>query len=696
MAIDDHSPDPADDSDEDDAEMKLAFFQELEARHGGPLSYEDLQKWEMRLNDDDGSGEENYEDDDFDDDDDAALGAPTNRIASAVRSTPPSSSSSALPARALPAAGWLTPSTPPQGLASASGLFGLAPNGAFLTAFPADADGADGADGADDAVRRRDRLPAWCAEELDCVVTEPIVNRSFSRREAVAEAAPSSTDATRADGTPPQRSLDYGASPATPSHAAAAPDLTPAGPAIGLLPVWHMATPEHDAGGLGSAASGDASSSFESAVSGATSSQSACSSSAWQAEAATWPTEARTWQSEAMAWQADGAAAAAATAAADAAAAAAAAPHPHSPVRAPPAAAEFGALSPQPAISPEVREATPIATTLVLPPALDSLSTTKLPTTALPSAGMPSAGMPSALAADGVADALTWVDQVPTASSWAPAFGAGAFRRHAARDDAHAASHHVPPPPVAAAEAPVPPQSPPTPVHAQYGASNPLPPALPPALPLALPPSLPPAPLASPSAPLSPSPPPPPPMPMPPATSLLPKVALPAPDPAFNRPATAPITARLEGEGSSAEVHGWSWKVEEAHGRSWKGEGAPGERPSRTEMGEARGSSWKAAEGRGSLWKAVEGQEAAKEKALRAATAEVRARALELPSSLSCRAHLYPPLSFTADLSPSPLIHSFPLPSPLIHRRASSRRSSARRPNSTRRSATSGTRSARG
>ena len=40
--------DASDDSEEE--EMKRAFFQELEARHGGPLTYDDLRRWDETLN----------------------------------------------------------------------------------------------------------------------------------------------------------------------------------------------------------------------------------------------------------------------------------------------------------------------------------------------------------------------------------------------------------------------------------------------------------------------------------------------------------------------------------------------------------------------------------------------------------------------------------------------------------------------
>ena len=94
-----------DDGDEsDDQETKTAFFKELEARHGGPLSYEDLRQWDATLDDD--SGDDNEED---------VARAPAAKgggCGNPLASPPMLSTSDAAP---LPREGWLTPSTPPQG-----------------------------------------------------------------------------------------------------------------------------------------------------------------------------------------------------------------------------------------------------------------------------------------------------------------------------------------------------------------------------------------------------------------------------------------------------------------------------------------------------------------------------------------------------------------------------------------------------
>ena len=80
---------------EEDAEQQ-AFFQELERRHGGPLSYEELQQWEMSLEDSE------------DDGGDAAPPATSSHgVASAVVPAPTSAATSC-----SCASGWMTPATP--------------------------------------------------------------------------------------------------------------------------------------------------------------------------------------------------------------------------------------------------------------------------------------------------------------------------------------------------------------------------------------------------------------------------------------------------------------------------------------------------------------------------------------------------------------------------------------------------------
>ena len=195
------------DESDDDQEMKKAFFQELEARHGRQLTYEDLQEWETKLDE----GSSHSEDEVEGEEDDVILGSHAHP--SMPRSKP------------LPAGGWLTPSSPMQlGLSKAA---------------TADATGTRNGSSSIAVIESRqsqDTMPTWCDEELDCVVTESLVNRSYSWRSTrcAAESAPGTEESL--DNPPVQRFLDYGAS-----------TLSRAALDDGRLPFWHIATPENAA-----------------------------------------------------------------------------------------------------------------------------------------------------------------------------------------------------------------------------------------------------------------------------------------------------------------------------------------------------------------------------------------------------------------------------------------------------------------
>ncbi len=158
--------DPHGDESSDDEDMKKAFFEALEEQHGGPISLEVLQQWDATL--------------DADQADDSPL------------SSPPTSPR---PARALgegglPEAGWLTPQTPTLEAAARE-----------ASAMPV-VDDDESASGGDEGTRPPIR-PAWCAEELDCVVTESLSSRCCSRLESAstlmpAQAASAATEAVLA------------------------------------------------------------------------------------------------------------------------------------------------------------------------------------------------------------------------------------------------------------------------------------------------------------------------------------------------------------------------------------------------------------------------------------------------------------------------------------------------------------------
>ena len=182
------APQPAaahggDDSDSEDELMKQAFFQELEARHGGPLSCADLSKW------------------------DATLSQQDSPASSRDKAPPP-----------LPAAGWLTPSTPhDSAIPASSALFG-AP-------------------------------PAWCGEDEDaedCVVTDSLTSRCCSRANDASTlplTPPALLDLPAAAGATPPGALP----PAQPEGEQASPVRA----AATGLPSWHMATPQDDASSSG-------------------------------------------------------------------------------------------------------------------------------------------------------------------------------------------------------------------------------------------------------------------------------------------------------------------------------------------------------------------------------------------------------------------------------------------------------------
>ena len=124
--------------DEEERASKAAFFHELERRHGGPLSYEELQEFELSLK---------SEDSDSDEDEDVppcTFGAPFSGVAAPPAAATPSCDET-------PGCGWMTPATPRHGKAAA----GASP-------------GASTAAGSDD----------------DVVVTEAVGSRYASRRES--------------------------------------------------------------------------------------------------------------------------------------------------------------------------------------------------------------------------------------------------------------------------------------------------------------------------------------------------------------------------------------------------------------------------------------------------------------------------------------------------------------------------------
>jgi len=99
--------DGASTDDEEERASKAAFFHELERRHGGPLSYEELQEFELSLKSDDS---------DSDDDEDVppcTFGAP-----SIGKGAPPAATSSC---GETPGCGWMTPATPRHGKAASPG-----------------------------------------------------------------------------------------------------------------------------------------------------------------------------------------------------------------------------------------------------------------------------------------------------------------------------------------------------------------------------------------------------------------------------------------------------------------------------------------------------------------------------------------------------------------------------------------------
>ena len=224
--------------------MKAAFFRELERRHGGPLSYEDLQEWEFRLDDESEleleQGISNASEGSGDRGDDGSEHA----THSPQRVAPPS---------ALPACGWLTPSTPH--LASS-------PGGRQAEEGGVSSDASDSSGGAQCNVRPR----ALSDEDLDCVVTESLAPRCCSRAPeamaAAAESVASLSELLDAGG-----GATVGSSPAPPSPRTppAAGRLSVAGGAGGAggssLPEWHMATPQlHDSSASGATSAYDASS----------------------------------------------------------------------------------------------------------------------------------------------------------------------------------------------------------------------------------------------------------------------------------------------------------------------------------------------------------------------------------------------------------------------------------------------------
>ena len=93
--------------DEEERASKAAFFHELERRHGGPLSYEELQEFELSLK---------SEDSDSDDDEDVppcTFGAPSSGVAAPPAAATPSCDET-------PGCGWMTPATPRHGKAAAA------------------------------------------------------------------------------------------------------------------------------------------------------------------------------------------------------------------------------------------------------------------------------------------------------------------------------------------------------------------------------------------------------------------------------------------------------------------------------------------------------------------------------------------------------------------------------------------------
>ena len=99
--------DDAGTDDEEERASTAAFFHELERRHGGPLSYEELQEFELSLK---------SEDSDSDDDEDVppcTFGAPSSGVAAPPAAATPSCDET-------PGCGWMTPATPRHGKAAAA------------------------------------------------------------------------------------------------------------------------------------------------------------------------------------------------------------------------------------------------------------------------------------------------------------------------------------------------------------------------------------------------------------------------------------------------------------------------------------------------------------------------------------------------------------------------------------------------
>ena len=196
-------------SSDDDAEeetMKNAFFAELEARNGGPLSWKELARWDATL----------------------SVDADADELAEGFS---PHASRDGLPGHGapVPAAGWLTPQSQSQtsNIPHAGKVGGAS--------HPVGTYGA-----------RPEARPAWCAEEdvEDCVVTDSLTSRFCSRAAEAAAELVSPPALMQVPVTPPAAApLSHQPPPGSPNAEAA--------PGRSALPEWHMATPVH-ADGSGS------------------------------------------------------------------------------------------------------------------------------------------------------------------------------------------------------------------------------------------------------------------------------------------------------------------------------------------------------------------------------------------------------------------------------------------------------------
>ena len=178
--------------DSDDEEMKAAFFTSLEAQHGGPLTYEQLKHWEAAIDDAEETEEEAEQ-----------LGTPPSSSPATPRASFDATRS------ALPQGGWLTPSTPNLEAAPLGGSLPPAPPAPAREEQQKQEDEEDAEDGegsSEGGGPRPALHPAWCAEELDCVVTESLTSRCCSRlEEAAGGATEPSRSSAEAPATPPMQ-----------------------------------------------------------------------------------------------------------------------------------------------------------------------------------------------------------------------------------------------------------------------------------------------------------------------------------------------------------------------------------------------------------------------------------------------------------------------------------------------------------